>query len=147
MGRLSDADRSRANLARPALPPERCATRLPPISAPPPFADAAHQAVAGSNPLLPRTRASGAIWSLWQFLSFDETLVVRPPPPEASLRVWSLCVEWRFYLLFPAAVALFSIRPSASKTLSVILAVLPVGIGPSRHGHGWTVCLPASPPR
>lgn len=78
--------------------------------------------------LVPRAREYDAIQPLWQFLSFSENLFVRVPPPKAFSHVWSLCVEEQFYLLFPAMVALLSIRPSPRKTVSTILAILLIGI-------------------
>ncbi|MGI4746106.1 MAG: acyltransferase family protein [Janthinobacterium lividum] len=102
----------------------------------------AYLAVVALYFLLPGAREYDAIQPLWQFLSFSENLFIRVPPPKAFSHVWSLCVEEQFYLLFPVMVTLLSIKSSARKTVSAILAVLLAGI--ALRGMIWLHDL--SPP-
>jgi peptidoglycan/LPS O-acetylase OafA/YrhL len=78
--------------------------------------------------LLPAAREWPDIQPFWQFASFTENLLFEPTGPKAFSHVWSLCVEEQFYLVFPAAVALLALRPSAGKTMSVIAALILLGV-------------------
>jgi len=84
---------------------------------------------------LPAVRERSNIQPLWQFLTFTENLLIEPPLPKAFSQVWSLCVEEQFYLIFPAAVALLAIRPSAAKVSSLLLAILLSGM--ALRGYIW----------
>ena len=76
----------------------------------------------------PQLRETPEIQPFWQFATFTENLLFDPSGPKAFDHVWSLCVEEQFYLLFPLALSLVAIRPSARKTISVVLAVLVAGM-------------------
>jgi peptidoglycan/LPS O-acetylase OafA/YrhL len=78
--------------------------------------------------LVPAAREWPGIQPFWQFATFTENLLFEPTAPKAFSHVWSLCVEEQFYLVFPAAVALLAIRPSARTTGAVLAAVLALGI-------------------
>jgi peptidoglycan/LPS O-acetylase OafA/YrhL len=77
---------------------------------------------------VPQLRETPAIQPFWQFATFTENLLFNPTPPKAFDQVWSLCVEEQFYLLFPLALILVAIKPSARKTLAVLLALMLAGI-------------------
>lgn len=76
----------------------------------------------------PLLREKPDIQPLWQLATFTENLLFNPSGPKAFDQVWSLCVEEQFYLLFPLVLGLMAIRPSARKTITVILAMLVGGI-------------------
>jgi peptidoglycan/LPS O-acetylase OafA/YrhL len=76
----------------------------------------------------PQLRETPAIQPFWQFATFTENLLFKATGPKAFDQVWSLCVEEQFYLLFPLALSVLAIRPSARKTITVLLAVLSAGI-------------------
>lgn len=78
--------------------------------------------------LLPKLREFPDIQPLWQFATFSENLLFEPTGPKAFSHVWSLCVEEQFYLVFPAVVALLTLRASARKTIAVLAAMLILGI-------------------
>ena len=73
-------------------------------------------------------RETPGIQPFWQFATFTENLLFNPTGPKAFDQVWSLCVEEQFYLLFPLALSLVAIKPSARKTITVLLAVMVAGI-------------------
>ena len=73
-------------------------------------------------------RERPGIQPFWQFATFTENLLFNPTGPKAFDQVWSLCVEEQFYLLFPLALSLVAIRPSALKTVTVLLATMVAGI-------------------
>ena len=77
---------------------------------------------------LPQLRETPAIQPFWQFVTFTENLQFDPTTPKAFDHFWSLCVEEQFYLLFPFAVALIAIKPSARRTITILLATLCAGI-------------------
>src|SRR6478672_1137970 len=77
---------------------------------------------------IPQLRETPAIQPFWQFATFTENLLFDPTGPKAFDQVWSLCVEEQFYLLFPLALTLLAIRPSARKTVAVLLALVVAGI-------------------
>ena len=76
----------------------------------------------------PHLRETPEIQPFWQFATFTENLLFDPTGPKAFDHVWSLCVEEQFYLLFPLVLSLVAIKPSARKTIAVLLAVLVAGI-------------------
>jgi peptidoglycan/LPS O-acetylase OafA/YrhL len=77
----------------------------------------------------PALREWPDIQPFWQFATFTENLLFEPTGPKAFSHVWSLCVEEQFYLIFPAAVALLAVRPSARKTCLALAGVLVLGMG------------------
>jgi peptidoglycan/LPS O-acetylase OafA/YrhL len=72
----------------------------------------------------PQLRETADIQPLWQFATFTENLLFDPATPKAFDQVWSLCVEEQFYLLFPLALGLLAFRPSARKTVTVLMALV-----------------------
>src|SRR4051794_33388708 len=76
----------------------------------------------------PQLRETPDIQPFWQFATFTENLFFTPTGPKAFDQVWSLCVEEHFYLLFPLALSFVAIKPSARKTVAVLLAVVTGGI-------------------
>jgi peptidoglycan/LPS O-acetylase OafA/YrhL len=85
--------------------------------------------------LVPWLRDGVEIQPLWQFLTFTQNLALDPTPRKAFSHAWSLCVEEQFYLVFPLVVAWLAWRPSASKVMASIAAVLLFGIG--IRGYLW----------
>lgn len=78
--------------------------------------------------LLPGLREWPDNQPFWQFATFTENLLFEPTGPKAFSHVWSLCVEEQFYLVFPAAVALLAMRPSARRTCAVLAGLVLAGI-------------------
>lgn len=78
--------------------------------------------------VFPGLRETPGIQPFWQFVTFTENLLFDPTGPKAFDQVWSLCVEEQFYLLFPLALTLAAIKPSARKTITILLVVLLAGI-------------------
>ena len=76
----------------------------------------------------PQLRETPDIQPLWQFATFTENLMINPTGPKAFDQFWSLCVEEQFYLLFPLGLSLIAIKPSARKTITVIVALVVGGI-------------------
>ena len=76
----------------------------------------------------PQLRETPGIQPFWQFATFTENLLYNSTGPTAFDQVWSLCVEEQFYLLFPLALGLLAIKPSARKTVGVLLALIIAGI-------------------
>ena len=72
---------------------------------------------------------------LWQFLTFTQNLALDPTPRKVFSHAWSLCVEEQFYLAFPLLVAWLAIRPSVTKVIASIVAVLLFGI--AIRGYLW----------
>jgi peptidoglycan/LPS O-acetylase OafA/YrhL len=85
--------------------------------------------------LAPALREREAIQPFWQFLTFTENLLVDVGRGTAFSQVWSLCVEEQFYLIFPMAVMVLTVRPSATKTIAVLVSILAIGIG--LRGYLW----------
>jgi peptidoglycan/LPS O-acetylase OafA/YrhL len=111
----------------------------------------AYAAVVALYFLLPGVREWPDIQPFWQFATFTENLLFEPSAPKAFSHVWSLCVEEQFYLVFPAAVALLALRPSAGKSVSVLAALVVLGVALRSWlwlSHVATTPLdPASPPQ
>jgi peptidoglycan/LPS O-acetylase OafA/YrhL len=76
----------------------------------------------------PLLRETPDIQPFWQFATFTGNLLFDPTTPKAYDQVWSLCVEEQFYLLFPLALSLLAIKPSARRTIAVLLALVVGGI-------------------
>jgi peptidoglycan/LPS O-acetylase OafA/YrhL len=76
----------------------------------------------------PQLRETPGIQPFWQFATFTENLLYNPAEPRAFDQVWSLCVEEQFYLLFPLVLSFVAIKPSAWKTVTVLLALIVAGI-------------------
>jgi peptidoglycan/LPS O-acetylase OafA/YrhL len=93
--------------------------------------------------LIPAVRDRADIQPLWQFLTFTENLLFDFSTPKAFSHVWSLCVEEQFYLLFPAAVALIALRPTPSKIIGALVAVLLLGM--ALRGYLWLHDVARSP--
>jgi len=77
---------------------------------------------------VPQLREMPGIQPFWQFATFTENLLFDPTVPKAFDQVWSLCVEEQFYLLFPLALIFVAFRPSARKTVAVLLFILVAGV-------------------
>ena len=77
---------------------------------------------------VPQLRETPGIQPFWQFATFSENLLFEPTGPKAFDQVWSLCVEEQFYLLFPLALTFVAFKPSARKTVAVLLSILVAGI-------------------
>ncbi|HET7280693.1 MAG TPA: acyltransferase [Sphingomicrobium sp.] len=92
---------------------------------------------------VPQLRETPAIQPFWQFATFTENLLFRPDGPRAFDQVWSLCVEEQFYLLFPLALSLLSIKPSTRKTAIVLLGLILAGI--FLRGFLWLAFVAARP--
>jgi peptidoglycan/LPS O-acetylase OafA/YrhL len=85
--------------------------------------------------LAPGLRERAVIQPFWQYLTFTENLLIDTSRGTAFSHVWSLCVEEQFYLMFPLAVMLLTVRPSATKTIAALVALLAFGIG--LRGYLW----------
>jgi peptidoglycan/LPS O-acetylase OafA/YrhL len=85
--------------------------------------------------LVPAARDREHMQPLWTFLTFTQNFTIHIPPAQAFSHAWSLCVEEQFYLAFPLAVALLGIRPSASRTLAVMAALVVTGM--ALRGWFW----------
>jgi peptidoglycan/LPS O-acetylase OafA/YrhL len=79
---------------------------------------------------------------LWQFLTFTENLLVDVSRGTAFSQVWSLCVEEQFYLLFPMAVMVLTIRPNATRTIIAMVSILAIGMG--LRGYLWLAHVSSS---
>ncbi len=86
--------------------------------------------------LVPWLRDGLELQPLWQFLTFTQNLALDPTPRKVFSHAWSLCVEEQFYLVFPLVVAGLASRPSATKVMATIAAVLLFGI--CIRGYLWT---------
>lgn len=95
----------------------------------------AYLAVVAVYFLIPILRDRPDMTPLWRFLTFTQNFGLHTDPPQAFSHAWSLCVEEQFYLVFPAAVALLAIRPSAGKVVAAIVAVLAFGM--ALRGYLW----------
>ena len=71
------------------------------------------------QPLLP---------AVWKMLTFSENLWMNYPAERAFSHAWSLCVEEHFYLVLPLLVAWGMRRPSARKTVALLVAVVLFGV-------------------
>lgn len=85
--------------------------------------------------MVPMLREQPNIQPFWQFATFTENLFFDLSTPKAFSHVWSLCVEEQFYLIFPFAVVLLAVRPSARKTISIIAAMVLGGM--ILRGYLW----------
>ena len=83
----------------------------------------------------PQLRETADIQPFWQFATFTENLLFDPSAAKAFDQVWSLCVEEQFYLLFPLALSLVAIRPSARKSITVLLGIVAAGV--LLRGYLW----------
>ena len=92
---------------------------------------------------IPGVRDRAAMDPLWRFATFTQNLLTDPSAPKALSHAWSLCVEEQFYLVFPILVALLALRPSATKVVAMIAAVL-VG-GMALRGWLWLDGVATSP--
>ena len=76
----------------------------------------------------PLWRESPNLPPLWELITFTQNLFANISSDHAFSHVWSLCVEEHFYLLFPLIVLPMMLRPSLNKTLTVIGALVLVGM-------------------
>jgi peptidoglycan/LPS O-acetylase OafA/YrhL len=97
----------------------------------------AYLAVVGMYFLVPGLRERAPMAPLWQFLTFSENWLFDYSTHglKAFSHVWSLCVEEQFYLVFPAVVALISLRPTPAKLVAAVLCVLVLGM--ALRGYLW----------
>jgi peptidoglycan/LPS O-acetylase OafA/YrhL len=84
---------------------------------------------------VPWLRDGNEMPPLWQFLTFMQNLTLHLTPRMVFSHAWSLCVEEQFYLVFPLVVAWLALRPSATKVMAAIAAVLLFGI--CIRGYLW----------
>ena len=85
--------------------------------------------------LVPAARDRDHMQPLWTFLTFTQNFTIHIAPAQAFSHAWSLCVEEQFYLVFPLAVALLAIRPSAAKAMTALVAILVLGM--ALRGWFW----------
>ncbi|HEY6851844.1 MAG TPA: acyltransferase [Terracidiphilus sp.] len=76
----------------------------------------------------PLWRESPNLPPLWELITFTQNLFANIRADHAFSHVWSLCVEEHFYLLFPLMVLPMMLKPSLNKTLTVIGALVLVGM-------------------
>jgi peptidoglycan/LPS O-acetylase OafA/YrhL len=103
----------------------------------------AYTAVLAVYFLAPGLRERATIQPFWQYLTFTENLLVDVGRGTAFSHVWSLCVEEQFYLIFPLAILLLTMRPSATKTISAIVSILVLGMG--LRGYLWLAHVSSGP--
>jgi peptidoglycan/LPS O-acetylase OafA/YrhL len=77
--------------------------------------------------LVPGWRESPRLPALWKFLTFTMNFGISFDRHGFS-HAWSLCVEEHFYLVLPLLVVLLMRRPSARKTVAMLVSVLLFGI-------------------
>ena len=87
----------------------------------------AYLVVVGLYFLFPTLREWDRILPQWRFLTFSLNVGASPGGTTFS-HAWSLCVEEQFYLAFPIAVALLSLRPTAGRIIGAILALVAAGM-------------------
>jgi peptidoglycan/LPS O-acetylase OafA/YrhL len=102
----------------------------------------AYLAVVALYFLFPVLRDQDQIQPLWRFLTFTQNLGTNPAGKSFS-HAWSLSVEEQFYLVLPAAVALLAMRPTATKIIGVIAAL--IGLGMALRGYLWLADVAAHP--
>lgn len=85
--------------------------------------------------LVPAARDRDHIRPLWTFLTFTQNFTIHTPPAQAFSHAWSLCVEEQFYLVFPLAVTLLGIRPTAAKCITAMVAIVLLGM--ALRGSFW----------
>lgn len=78
--------------------------------------------------VVPVFREAPSLSPTWQFLTFTENLRINYFHDQAFSHVWSLCVEEHFYLVLPILVLVLMRKPSFSKALAMVLAILFLGI-------------------
>jgi peptidoglycan/LPS O-acetylase OafA/YrhL len=77
--------------------------------------------------LIPAVREAPRLAPLWKFLTFTMNIGFSFDRRCFS-HAWSLCVEEHFYLVLPLLVALLMRRPSARRTIAVLVSVVLFGI-------------------
>ncbi|WP_254063257.1 acyltransferase [Rhodanobacter sp. L36] len=85
--------------------------------------------------LIPDFRESPGIQPLWQFLTYTVNLLIDYDHHKAFSHVWSLCVEEHFYLLFPLLAWWLMRKPSATKFISLGVAIVLAGM--ALRGFIW----------
>jgi len=78
--------------------------------------------------LVPVWREQPRLPALWKFLTFTVNLVMNYPAELAFSHAWSLCVEEHFYLVLPVLVVWLMRKPSVSKTVTFLCAVVTFGV-------------------
>lgn len=78
--------------------------------------------------LVPASRERDGIQPLWQFLTFSWNILASFEYNRTFSHVWSLCVEEHFYLLLPPVVWLMARKPSAARTIMLVLGLLAGGV-------------------
>jgi len=77
---------------------------------------------------LPAFREEPGMQPWWQFATFSVNFLIDYQHNKAFSHAWSLCVEEHFYLLFPLLAWWLTRRPSATRFISVCVAVVLAGI-------------------
>jgi peptidoglycan/LPS O-acetylase OafA/YrhL len=77
---------------------------------------------------VPVFREAPGLSPVWQFLTFTENFRINYVHDQAFSHVWSLCVEEHFYLVLPLLVLTLMRKPSFTKALTTIIAILICGI-------------------
>ena len=77
---------------------------------------------------VPAWREWSGLAPAWKFVTFTENIAMPHPADRAFSHAWSLCVEEHFHLLLPWLVLLLMRKPSASKTLALMVAVFLMGL-------------------
>jgi len=78
--------------------------------------------------VVPPFREAPGLSPVWQFLTFIENLRIDYLHDQAFSHVWSLCVEEHFYLVLPLLILVLMRKPSFTKALAAIIAILLFGI-------------------
>lgn len=78
---------------------------------------------------VPLWKEAPGLYAPWQYVSFTWNLfLLHYPEAHAFSHVWSLCVEEHFYLLLPLLLLVFMRRPTAWKTLLLVLLIVLGGV-------------------
>jgi peptidoglycan/LPS O-acetylase OafA/YrhL len=88
----------------------------------------AYLAILALYVLVPAVRERPLLQPLWQYLTFTQNFDLTFPLPKAFSQAWSLCVEEQFYVALPLVVALVAVRPSPTKVIGAMIAVLLAGM-------------------
>ena len=91
--------------------------------------------------LFPAWREAPGMQPAWQFLTFTVNLLIDYRHNQAFSHAWSLCVEERFYLLFPLLAWWLARRPARALVGGGAVLVVAAGLllrgHASLHGKDW----------